>query len=80
MKKKLLLTVSSVGLLAVTALAGCNGAKKVTYTSNSEALGVEVGQLEKDVLGAYDAKYQKAAKITDSAKTKERYEKLYNLN
>lgn len=74
MKKNLLLTVSSVGLLAVTALAGCNGSKKVTYASNSEALGIEVAQLEKDVLGAYDAKYQKAAKITDSAKTKERYE------
>ena len=74
MKKNLLLTISSVGLLAVTALAGCNGSKKVTYASNSEALGIEVGQLEKDVLGAYDAKYQKAAKITDSAKTKERYE------
>ena len=74
MKKNFLITLSSIGVLATTALLGCSGSKKVTYASNSEALGVEVEQMEKDVLGAYDAKYRKAAAITDGSKTKERYE------
>ena len=74
MKKKFLVTLSSVGVLATTALLGCSGNKKVTYENNCEALGVEVEALEKSVLGAYDAKYQAAAAITDGSKTKERYE------
>ena len=74
MKRKFLVTLSSVGVLATTALLGCSGGKKVTYESNSEALGIEVEALEKSVLGAYDTKYQRAAAITDGDKTKERYE------
>ena len=74
MKRKFLVTLSSVGVLATTALLGCSGGKKVTYESNSEALGIEVEAMEKSVLGAYDTKYQRAAAITDGTKTKERYE------
>ena len=70
MKTKLL-TLSAVSLLAVCALASCSQDKP--YAGNAEELGMEVSEMEEQVLGTYDAKYKAGAAITDADKTDQRY-------
>lgn len=77
MKTKLILGISSIGLIALTSLTGCQKkSKAVTYANNAAALEMSVKALEERVLGAYTAKYEEGAKITDPTKTVERFEKF----
>lgn len=79
MKRTKMVVLSAVAILT---LAGC-GAQDKPFKGNAEELGYSVSELEKKVLGEYDALYQLAAKITDPAQTDERYKAFakaeYNL-
>ena len=69
--KKLVLLMAALLVSAV----GCGNPDReyIAY----EAAGFEsVQKMEEAVLGAYDAKYQAAASITDATKIKERYQKF----
>lgn len=70
--KKLVLLMAALLVSAV----GCGPKQEPLYIAY-EAAGYEsVDAMEKDVLGAYDAKYRAAAAITDASKIKERYQKF----
>ena len=80
MKKKKILFLSSVTILALGGLAACGGGEEQNvekeFKSNSEALGIDKDALQALVLGDYDALYREAAAITDPAKTDERYKAM----
>lgn len=71
--KKIILLMAA---LLVTAV-GCGPKKDPNSYVSFEAAGyASVADMEKAVLGAYDAKYREAAAITNQSKITERYEKM----
>lgn len=70
--KKLVLLMAALLVSAV----GCGPTTEPEYVAYEAAGYSSVAEMEQAVLGAYDAKYQAAASITDATKIKERYQKF----
>lgn len=84
MKKNILFGLAVAALLSAGALASCgNQPDPDEGKSYSELLGLTKDELQKKVLGEYDALYKKGAQIVDPAKQDERFkafaEAEYNL-